>query len=58
MQSPTTAEGLPTDPSGIWIDFDTTLETGMRALALSHGRWHRTVIVGTDGDYAEVHFIG
>jgi hypothetical protein len=59
LQSPSCPEGLPVDPSGVWIDDDLRIEVGMRMLALSEGRWHRAVVVGVNSeDRISVHCIG
>lgn len=59
LQSPSSPEGLPVEPSGIWVDEDFFLHVGSRVLALSQGLWHRAVVIDVRrGNRVVVHFTG
>jgi hypothetical protein len=57
--SPHSPVGTSVDPTGIWADDETPLESGYFVLARSQGRWRRAVVVEMkSGDRALVHFLG
>lgn len=59
LQAPNCPEGLPVEPSGIWVDDDITLQVGTRILALSQGFWHRAVVIRIKRrNRVLVHYIG
>ena len=43
--APTSPEGMPVSPSGIWLEPDEPLEIGSCVLACSQGVWHRAVVI-------------
>ncbi|MCI0380555.1 MAG: hypothetical protein L0215_23455 [Gemmataceae bacterium] len=47
---PTTPEGNPVEPTGIWVTPETRLEPGTRVLAHSQGHWWRARVIAIESD--------
>lgn len=56
---PSSPEGKPVDPSGVWLNPEAPITIGMLVLAVMNDRWHRAVVVGLRSrDRVLVHFLG
>ena len=55
---PTSAEGVPVEPSGIAVSADTPLKPGSTVLAFSQGRWWRANVVAVRGDVVTISYPG
>ena len=59
QQVPQSSAGFPVEPSGIPVEFETSLEVGSTVLAFSQGRWWRAEVTALGGDeQVRLHYPG
>ncbi|MCI0638374.1 MAG: hypothetical protein L0Y70_04825 [Gemmataceae bacterium] len=56
---PTSPQGNPVEPTGIWVTPETVLEPGTRVLAQSQGQWWRARVIAVEPDgRVRVNYVG
>lgn len=55
---PTSAEGVPVDPSGVAVTADTPLRPNSTVFAFSQGRWWRANVVAVRGELVTISYPG